>query len=144
MNDDAQWGAGRNQNQGGRNKQSGQGNYSPSASYNYNQNGQSRGQNYYHPVRRRTERSGKKNGNNSSEKLIRQNDVIIKLLKEIRDRLPAVKELNQFDESSESQQETCLTNENQDFEQYDSEAAASEESEVEVGVNDQEDKTESE
>jgi len=58
--------------------------YSPSASYNYN--GQSRATNNFQQPRRRAERYKKDTGGSgSSEKLIKQNDTIIRLLKEIRD-----------------------------------------------------------
>lgn len=68
--------------------------YSPSSSYNYNHgnnyngNGYNSGYNNYngqsqHP-RRRTFKPM-----NLNDKIVKQNDIIIKLLKEIRDRLPA-------------------------------------------------------
>jgi|WetSurMetagenome_2_1015567.scaffolds.fasta_scaffold00017_55 hypothetical protein len=59
-------------------------NYSPSTSYNYSPaSGFVGGQ---HP-RRRNE-NFKRGSLNVSEKLVKQNDMIIRLLKEIRDRLP--------------------------------------------------------
>lgn len=70
------------------------GNYSPSASFNYT-NGKSnsqggsginRGRTQQHP-KRRSDRY-KRETINQSDKLVKQNDMIIKLLKEIRDRLP--------------------------------------------------------
>jgi hypothetical protein len=60
-------------------------NYSPSTSYNYGHHG---GYNamQQHP-RRRADRF-KRETINQSDKLVKQNDLIIRLLKEIRDRLP--------------------------------------------------------
>lgn len=60
-------------------------NYSPSASYNY-QNTQGRGQGYQQHPRRRIDRFKRENMN-FSDKLVKQNDIIIRLLKEIRDSL---------------------------------------------------------
>lgn len=100
MNEDSQWNSGRNQNSGsnysGR-KQSGQKysenrgkNYSPSTSYNYgrsqNGHGWGQGQGYQQHPRRRIDRY-KRESINFNDRLIKQNDIIIKLLKEIRDRL---------------------------------------------------------
>jgi hypothetical protein len=72
--------------------------YSPSSSFNYNGNynsGNSSGYNNQQSqgVRRRPEnRFGKTGGgghhSNSNDRLVKQNDIIIRLLKEIRDRLP--------------------------------------------------------
>lgn len=99
MNEDSQWNSNRDQNPGksysGR-KQSGHkyddnkgSRYSPSTSYNYNQNGHMRGQgqSYQQHPRRRIDRY-KRESIGSSDRLVKQNDIIIKLLKEIRDRLP--------------------------------------------------------
>lgn len=63
-------------------------NYSPSTSYNYSPNGRGQGQsgNYQQHPRRRVERF-KKESINYTEKLVKQNDIIIKLLKDIRDKL---------------------------------------------------------
>lgn len=68
--------------------------YSPSTNYNYNHGANYSGNGYngngyngQHP-RRRNDRY-KRETVNSSERIVKQNDLIIKLLKEIRDRLPA-------------------------------------------------------
>ena len=62
-------------------------NYSPSASYNYqNSQGRGQGQGYQQHPRRRIDRY-KRETMNLSDKLIKQNDIIIRLLKEIRDGL---------------------------------------------------------
>ena len=62
-------------------------NYSPSASYNYqNSQGRGQGQGYQQHPRRRIDRYKRENFN-FSDKLIKQNDIIIRLLKEIRDGL---------------------------------------------------------
>lgn len=60
-------------------------NYSPSVSYNYNPGGTQTSQ---QNPRRRTDRS-KREMHNSTDKLIKQNNTIIKLLKEISDKLSA-------------------------------------------------------
>lgn len=62
--------------------------YSPSSNYNYgySQNQQFNGQGQ-HP-RRRVDRF-RRESLNYNDRLARQNDIIIRLLKEIRDRLPA-------------------------------------------------------
>jgi len=60
------------------------GNYSPSSNYHYN-SGQNSFQ-HQHP-RRRSDRFRRESLNNA-DRLIKQNDIIIRLLKEIRDRLP--------------------------------------------------------
>src|SRR5271169_6511580 len=60
-------------------------NYSPSTSYNYGHHGGYNGM-QQHP-RRRADRF-KRETINQSDKLVKQNDLIIRLLKEIRDRLP--------------------------------------------------------
>lgn len=70
------------------------GNYSPSASYNYNPTSpfntlQTNHNHGNQNPRRRDGNHPRREGPGSSERLARQNDVIIKLLKEIRDRLPA-------------------------------------------------------
>jgi hypothetical protein len=63
-------------------------NYSPSTSYNYSpQTGHTGGQAQMNP-RRRTD-NFRRDTPNSSDRILRQNDIIIRLLKEIRDRLPA-------------------------------------------------------
>ena len=59
--------------------------YSPSTSYNYGHHGGYNGM-QQHP-RRRADRF-KRETINQSDKLVKQNDLIIRLLKEIRDRLP--------------------------------------------------------
>jgi hypothetical protein len=61
--------------------------YSPSSNYNYNSN--SSFPSSQHPRRRfdRFKRDATGN-NNNNDRLMRQNDLIIRLLKEIRDRLP--------------------------------------------------------
>ena len=63
-------------------------NYSPSTSYNYSPQS---GFNTNSPTNphRRSDHFRKDAPGNTNERLIRQNDIIIKLLKEIRDRLPA-------------------------------------------------------
>ena len=62
-------------------------NYSPSASYNYqNSQGRGQGQGYQQHPRRRIDRFKRENMN-FSDKLVKQNDIIIRLLKEIRDSL---------------------------------------------------------
>jgi hypothetical protein len=61
-------------------------NYSPSISYNYSPQTGYNGNSQMHP-RRRNDRY-RRESLNSSERVIRQNDIIIRLLKEIRDRLP--------------------------------------------------------
>jgi hypothetical protein len=61
-------------------------NSSPSTSYNYNSGNGYAGQ-QQHP-RRRVDRF-KREAINYSERIMKQNDLIIRLLKEIRDRLPA-------------------------------------------------------
>ncbi len=95
MNDDRQWGNNKSQKNGSkypRQKQPGQkfndnkgDNYSPSTSYNY-QNGKTRNNSKNLP-RRRIDRY-KRESIGSFDRLIKQNDTVIKLLKEIRDRLP--------------------------------------------------------
>jgi hypothetical protein len=63
---------------------------SPSPSYNYNYNSNSSYPSQQHMRRKmdnRFKRDNRDNGN-SNERLMRQNDLIIRLLKEIRDRLP--------------------------------------------------------
>ncbi len=61
-------------------------NYSPSTSYNYKNGKRPQGKNV---PRRRIDRF-KRDGYNSNDRIIKQNDIMIKLLKEIRDRLPAL------------------------------------------------------
>jgi hypothetical protein len=61
-------------------------NYSPSISYNYSPQAGYNGNSQMHP-RRRNDRF-RRESLNSNERVIRQNDIIIRLLKEIRDRLP--------------------------------------------------------
>jgi hypothetical protein len=61
-------------------------NYSPSVSYNYSPQSGFSGSNPAN-ARRRPDQF-RKDPQNNSERLMRQNDIIIKLLKEIRDRLP--------------------------------------------------------
>ncbi len=65
------------------------GNYSPSTSYNYSPGSSNypSSQHQSHP-RRRSDRF-KRESLNQTDRLAKQNDVIIRLLKEIRDRLPA-------------------------------------------------------
>ncbi len=60
-------------------------NYSPSTSYNYSPaTGFNGGQ---HP-RHRNDRFKRESGGNMSDRIVKQNDLIIRILKEIRDRLP--------------------------------------------------------
>lgn len=61
-------------------------NYSPSTSYNYGHQGSYNGGMQQHP-RRRADRF-KRESINLNDKVVKQNDIIIRLLKEIRDRLP--------------------------------------------------------
>ena len=65
------------------------GNYSPSASYNYSPGSGSHQQpsHHSHHPRRRSDRF-KRESINYTDRIAKQNDVIIRLLKEIRDRLP--------------------------------------------------------
>ncbi len=96
MNDESQWNNNRNKNKGsnysGRKQSEPKytdnkgNNYSPSASYNYKQNGRGQGQNYQQHPRRRIDRY-KRESINTTDRVIKQNDIIIKLLKEIRDNL---------------------------------------------------------
>ena len=60
--------------------------YSPSTSFNYNSN--SSYPSSQHQRKRFDRFKRDTNGNNGNERLMRQNDLIIRLLKEIRDRLP--------------------------------------------------------
>jgi hypothetical protein len=60
-------------------------NYSPSTTFNYGQQGGYNGM-QQHP-RRRADRF-KRESINLNDKVVKQNDLIIRLLKEIRDRLP--------------------------------------------------------
>jgi hypothetical protein len=87
--EETQWGngPGSNRRMGPQHGDSA-GNYSPSTSYNYSPgsgNYQS-SRDQQHP-RRRTDRF-KRETLNSNDRLTKQNDIIIRLLKEIRDRLP--------------------------------------------------------
>lgn len=99
MNEDSQWNNNREQNStknftGRRhlvnkfNENKGS-RYSPSASYNYNNNnnGQSRSQSPNAPHQKRRIERYKRDSGNSNEKIIKQNDIIIRLLKEIRDKI---------------------------------------------------------
>jgi hypothetical protein len=71
-------------------------NYSPSTSYNYSpQTGHTGGQAQMHP-RRRIE-NFRRETPNASDRILRQNDIIIRLLKEIRDRLPEPPAVNRED-----------------------------------------------
>lgn len=100
MNDDLRGNDSRDQNRGryqGRKTHKYGGNqngaYSPSTSYNYSQSNHGRAQgegNQQHP-RRRNDRY-RRESMNTSEKLVRQNESIIKLLREIRDRMPKPEE----------------------------------------------------
>jgi hypothetical protein len=65
------------------------GNYSPSASYNFNT--RNAGGSYNSPqqnMRKRVNKFQQRPNPNSSDRIAKQNDIIIRLLKEIRDRLP--------------------------------------------------------
>jgi len=94
MNDNAQWPNNRNQHGGSNYRKQGAPdysdnkgkNYSPSASYNYTKSGRGGGQSYQQHPRRRIDRY-KRESYNSNDKLIKQNDIIIRILKEIRDKL---------------------------------------------------------
>ncbi len=89
-------------------------NYSPSASYNYSPNGNYQSQSP--SARRRPDRNNKRhnnnnnnnNNNNQTEKLIKQNDLIIRLLKEIRDRLPENGQISEVMESQQSDQDQYI------------------------------------
>lgn len=61
-------------------------NYSPSTSFNYTPQSGYNGNQPMHP-RRRVDRF-RREPLNTAERTVRQNDIIIRLLKEIRDRLP--------------------------------------------------------
>lgn len=65
--------------------------YSPSANYygNNGYNNQQHSQNSQHPQQQQRRRPPNKGNFNNNDRLIKQNDIIISLLKEIRDRLPA-------------------------------------------------------
>lgn len=72
------------------------GNYSPSASYNYSPGNSFSGQQHsssgpHHHIQRRNDnfKRDRDGGGHQSDRLAKQNDTIIRLLKEIRDRLPA-------------------------------------------------------
>ncbi|KMQ50713.1 hypothetical protein CHISP_2396 [Chitinispirillum alkaliphilum] len=102
FNDEHQRGTGnsvnRKRNSGRYNEKGNSFNSSYSYGNNYNSfNGQQQ-QNFAQP-RRRSDRH--KNGGNSNDKLVKQNDLIIKLLREIRDRLPPLE--NQDDATSEAE-----------------------------------------
>lgn len=60
---------------------------SPSPSYNYNYNTNSGYASQQH-MRRKIDNRFKRDNGNGNDRVMRQNDLIIKLLKEIRDRLP--------------------------------------------------------
>jgi hypothetical protein len=62
-------------------------NYSPSTAFNYGHHGGGYNGMQQHP-RRRADRF-KRETLNLNDKVVKQNDLIIRLLKEIRDRLPA-------------------------------------------------------
>jgi hypothetical protein len=63
-------------------------NYSPSISYNYSPQSGYNGNSQMHPRRRNNDRF-RRDPVNLNERIVKQNDIIIRLLKEIRDRLPA-------------------------------------------------------
>jgi hypothetical protein len=63
-------------------------NYSPSISYNYSPQTGYNGNTQMHSRRRNNNDRFRREPTNSNERVIRQNDIIIRLLKEIRDRLP--------------------------------------------------------
>lgn len=93
-------------------------NYSPSASFNYN-GGNYQNQSAQSPSsRRRPDRNGKRHvNNNQNDRLVKQNDIIIRLLKEIRDRLPEPEQIAGLMEARDadavefSDQSTHLDNE---------------------------------
>jgi hypothetical protein len=76
-------------------------NYSPSTSYNYSpQSGyNSNNQQMY---RRRPQPGYRRDVSNPVERIVRQNDIIIRLLKEIRDRLPEPEIKPQSDEMDQA------------------------------------------
>jgi hypothetical protein len=103
----------------GRQQQPGQ-NYSPSANYNYNPGGTGQGHlvggghggsNMQQPPRRRQDRF-KRDIHDYSDKIVKQNDVIIKLLKEISSKLspaqavgaPIVQNPTQLDQPATTEQ----------------------------------------
>jgi hypothetical protein len=87
-------------------------NYSPSVNYNYNPSGSSYGSQQYGQQggpRRRGDQHGRREfGGHQVERLIKQNDIIIRLLKDIRDRLPEPPEVP-GDPGSEPQEQDQTT-----------------------------------
>ena len=95
--------------------------YSPSMNYNYNGNqaqhgnhgnhGNSNFSNQQH--QRRKPGQFKRDNHNSNDRLVKQNDIIIRILKEIRDRLPAPPAVegdgeikDQYDETGVAEQDS--------------------------------------
>ncbi len=76
-------------------------NYSPSISYNYSPQTGYNGNTQMHP-RRRIDRY-RREAPNINDRIIRQNDIIIRLLKEIRDRLPEARLPSQMEEGVSEQ-----------------------------------------
>ena len=74
--------------------------YSPSVDYNLNQgNHNNSNHNNGQPYsRRRNNSRPKKNGYNFNERFVKQNDIIIKLLKEIRDHMLSISKCDRGDE----------------------------------------------
>lgn len=92
--------------------------YSPSSSFNFNYgnnsqyNGNHQSSQQHHPRKR----PGFKGNSNRDDRLIKQNDTIIRLLREIRDRLPApVKEENPVaDQANETEGQNHTDRDNTD------------------------------
>jgi hypothetical protein len=76
-------------------------NYSPSTSFRRNNSGTGSYQGHNQQPRRRTDRF-KRESLNHTDKLLRQNDIIISLLREIRDRLPPNPDIQQEYKESDS------------------------------------------
>lgn len=97
--------------------------YSPSSNYNfgYGNNPQYNGMqqsSHHHHNNNSRKRSGFKGNSNRDDRLIKQNDTIIRLLKEIRDRLPppVIEEKNMVGQAEEEKTGNSkpIDNENSD------------------------------
>lgn len=81
--------------------------YSPSSSFNFNYgnssqyNGNHQSSQQHHPRKR----PGFKGNSNRDDRLIKQNDTIIRLLKEIRDRLPVPEKEENLDDDQVNETE---------------------------------------
>lgn len=82
-------------------------NYSPSTSYKYTNNNNSFSNGQQQPFRRNDR--FKRDTPNPNERLIRQNDIIIRLLKDIRDRLPSPpqSEMEHTENASQNDDDFC-------------------------------------